>query len=362
MRLGVLDIGSNTVHLLLVDAYPGARPVAFASHKRPLSLVAYLDDNGAINEAGQRELLDFVLEANEFAVKHGAVDMLAFCTSAIRESANGVSVLERVATETGVHLTELTGEQEAGMTYYAVRRWFGWQANNILELDIGGGSFEMAVGTDEFPRIARSVPLGAGRLTRDWLPEDPPSISDIKALRSHVRETLAEPTAQMLASGKPDLVAATSKTFRSLARVTGAAPSGEGPYVKRVLRREDLKLWMNRLAAMTHAQRAELPGVSALRAPQLLAGAIVAHEAMTAMKVKSLKICPWALREGLILRRFDHLLLDSPAPYGDTVGVGHVELLKQQRREPGVSPSAATPSDVGRRDAHQLTASDGSPA
>lgn len=362
MRLGVLDIGSNTVHLLLVDAYPGARPVAFASHKRPLSLVRYLDEGGAINEAGQRELLDFVTEASEFAVKHQAVDMLAFCTSAIREAANGEAVLDRVESETGVHLTELTGEQEAGMTYYAVRRWFGWQANHILDLDIGGGSFEMAVGTDEFPRSAHSIPLGAGRLTRDWLPEDPPAISAIRDLRAHVREVLAEPVAELREHGKPDLVAGTSKTFRSLARVTGAAPSGDGPYVKRVLRREDLKLWMNRLAAMTHEQRAELPGVSAIRAPQLLAGAIVAHEAMAALKVKSLKICPWALREGLILRRFDHLLLDSPAPYGDTVGVGHVELLKQQRREPSISSSAATPLDAGRGDVDKLTASDGSSA
>ncbi|GAB3758355.1 Ppx/GppA phosphatase family protein [Zhihengliuella somnathii] len=348
MRLGVLDIGSNTVHLLLVDAYPGARPNAFASHKRPLSLVAFLDEHGAINEAGQRELIEFVHEASEFAVKHGAVDMLAFCTSAIRESANGEAVLERVAAETGVHLTELTGEQEAGMTYYAVRRWFGWQANSILEFDIGGGSFEMAVGTDEFPAVARSVPLGAGRLTRDWLPEDPPAIADIKALRAYVREVLEEPVAELRTElgRKPDLVAATSKTFRSLARITGAAPYGEGPYVKRVLRREDLKLWTHRLAAMTHEQRAELPGVSAVRAPQLLAGAIVAHEAMAAFKIKSLKICPWALREGLILRRFDHLVLDSEAPYSDTVGVGHVELLGEQRREPSVSASAATPSDA----------------
>ncbi|MDQ1624235.1 MAG: exopolyphosphatase / guanosine-5-triphosphate,3-diphosphate pyrophosphatase, partial [Actinomycetota bacterium] len=81
MRLGVLDIGSNTVHLLLVDAHPGARPVPFASHKRPLSLVQFLDGDGNINDAGQHELIEFVLEAWEFAAKHKADDLLAFCTS-----------------------------------------------------------------------------------------------------------------------------------------------------------------------------------------------------------------------------------------------------------------------------------------
>lgn len=326
MRLGVLDIGSNTVHLLLVDAYPGARPVPFASHKRPLSLVQYLDENGAINEAGQAELLDFVHEAAQFASNHQAEDLLAFCTSAIRESANGEEVLERVVAETGVRLTELTGEQEAGMTYYAVRRWFGWSSETLLNLDMGGGSFEMALGQDEFPTLAHSVPLGAGRLTREWLPNDPPNIKEVKALRDHVREVLADPIAELRQFGKPTLVTGTSKTFRSLARITGAAPSADGPYVKRVLRADSLKLWTNRLTAMNWEQRSEVPGVSAIRAPQMLAGAIVALEAMNALKVKSLRICPWALREGLMLRRFEHVLFDSSVPLSSSVGVGEVAL------------------------------------
>ena len=326
MRLGVLDIGSNTVHLLLVDAYPGARPVPFASHKRALSLVSFLDENGAINDAGQTELLDFVHEAAQFAINHHAEDLLAFCTSAIRESANGEMVLARVVNETGVQLTELTGEQEAGMTFHAVRRWFGWSADTILNLDMGGGSFELALGGDEFPSVAHSVPLGAGRLPRAWLPEDRPSIQKLKEMRHYVRDVLAEPAAELRQFGKPSMVTGTSKTFRSLARITGAAPSADGPYVKRVLRADSLKLWTNRLTAMSWDERVELPGVSAIRAPQLLAGAVVALEAMNALKVKSLRICPWALREGLMLRRFDHVLFDSTAPLSSSVGVGEVAL------------------------------------
>lgn len=326
MRLGVLDIGSNTVHLLLIDAYPGARPTAFASHKRPLSLVAYLDDDGAITEEGQRELLDFVHEAAQFATRHRAEDLLAFCTSAIRNASNGRAVLERVVEATGIRLTELSGEQEAGMTYYAVRRWFGWSSERILDLDIGGGSFEMAYGTDEFPELALSVPLGAGRLTRDWLPGDPPRTSDVKALRAYVKETLAEPLARIAERPKPTLVTGTSKTFRSLARITGAAPSADGIHVKRVLRLEDLKLWGRRLEAMSARERSELPGVSEIRAEQMLAGAIVAATAMNVLGIKTVRICPWALREGLVLRRFDHLIFDGPLPLGSSVGVGQVEL------------------------------------
>ena len=190
MRLGVLDIGSNTVHLLLVDAHPGARPVPFASHKRPLSLVQYLDGDGNITDAGQHELTEFVLEAWEFAARHKADDLLAFCTSAIREATNGPAVLARVKHETTVTLQELTGSEEASMTFFAVRRWYGWGAGPILNLDIGGGSFEMASGQDELPELATSVPLGASRLTRDWLHEDPPSAKSVKELRRYIRATL----------------------------------------------------------------------------------------------------------------------------------------------------------------------------
>jgi exopolyphosphatase/guanosine-5'-triphosphate,3'-diphosphate pyrophosphatase len=107
--------------------------------------------------------------------------------------------------------------------------------------------------------------------------------------------------------GEPDQVVATSKTFRSLARVTGAASSAEGPYVRRMLGREAVADLVSKLSGMDAAERARLPGVAAGRAPQLLAGAIVADAAMDLFEVESLDICPWALREGVILRRLDNL-------------------------------------------------------
>lgn len=162
-------------------------------------------------------------EAAEVAREHRAEDLLAFATSAIREAGNGAAVLDRVRAETGVHLQELGGEAEASATFLAVRRWFGWGAGSILDLDIGGGSFELSMGVDEVPELAVSVPLGQGRVTRDLLVGDPASATSVKAARRHAREVLAEPVRGFLALGRPDLVAGTSKTFRSLARITGAA-------------------------------------------------------------------------------------------------------------------------------------------
>ncbi|MER6014339.1 Ppx/GppA phosphatase family protein [Streptomyces bluensis] len=307
MRLGVLDVGSNTVHLLVVDAHPGARPLPAHSHKAELRLAQLLDDTGAIGPEGVERLIGVVHEALQAAEDKGVESVLPFATSAVREASNADDVLARVRAETGVELTVLTGEEEARLTFLAVRRWFGWSAGKLLVLDIGGGSLEIAYGMDEEPQRAVSLPLGAGRLTAAWLPGDPPDPADIKALRRHVRAEIARTVGEFSRFGAPDHVVATSKTFKQLARLAGAARSAEGLYVQRELKRGSLEAWVPKLAGMTAAQRADLPGVSEGRAGQLLAGALVAEGAMDLFGVENLEVCPWALREGVILRRLDHM-------------------------------------------------------
>ncbi|WP_149830590.1 Ppx/GppA phosphatase family protein [Streptomyces tailanensis] len=307
MRLGVLDVGSNTVHLLVVDAHPGARPLPAHSHKAELRLAQLLDEAGAIGPEGVEKLIGVVHEALQAAEDKGVEEMLPFATSAVREASNADDVLARVQEETGVELQVLTGAEEARLTFLAVRRWFGWSAGKLLVLDIGGGSLEIAYGIDEEPDTAVSLPLGAGRLTAGWLPGDPPGPDEVRALRRHVRAQIARTVGEFSRFGAPDHVVATSKTFKQLARIGGAARSTEGLYVQRDLKRDSLEAWVPKLAAMTTAQRAALPGVSEGRAGQLLAGALVAEAGMDLFEVETLEICPWALREGVILRRLDHM-------------------------------------------------------
>lgn len=158
---------------------------------------------------------------------------------------------------------------------------------------------------DEEPEIALSLPLGAGRLTREWLPDDPPGRRRVAMLRDWLDAELAEPSVTVLEAGSPDLAVATSKTFRSLARLTGAAPSMAGPRVKRTLTANGLRQLIAFISRMTAVDRAELEGVSADRAPQIVAGALVAEASMRALSIEAVEICPWALREGLILRKLD---------------------------------------------------------
>jgi exopolyphosphatase/guanosine-5'-triphosphate,3'-diphosphate pyrophosphatase len=305
MRLGVLDVGSNTVHFLVVDAHRGARPLPAFSHKAELKLADHLEDGGRLTHSGEKQLRAFVGEALRIAEDKGVEDLLPFATSAVRDAANGDEILARIKADTNVDIRVLSGQDESRLTFLAARRWFGWSSGRLLVIDIGGGSLEIGSGVDEDPDVAISLPLGAGRLTRGWLTTDPPSAKEVRKLRRHVRAEIAKTAGEVLRNGKPDHAVATSKTFRQLARIAGAAPSGEGPYVRRNLRHADLTSWATRLAQMTVAERAQLPGVSATRAPQLPAGAIVADAAMDLFDVDELEMCPWALREGIILSRLD---------------------------------------------------------
>ena len=307
MRLGVLDIGSNTVHLLVVDAYPGAAPLPAFSHKVDLRLAEHLDPDNTLSHTGEKQLIAVVSEALRIAEDKGVEDVMAFATSAIRDADNGDDVLARVQERTGAQIRVLSGEHEARLTFLAARRWFGWSSGRLLVIDIGGGSLEIAMGQDEEPEVAISLPLGAGRLTRDWLSTDPPAPKELRAMRKYVRAEIARQAGSLLRGGHVDHAVGTSKTFRQLARIAGAAPSEEGFHAKRFLKHADAGMGVERLAELSSAERARLPGVSEARAAQLPAGAVVADAVMDLMKIPQLEICPWALREGVILKRLDTL-------------------------------------------------------
>jgi exopolyphosphatase/guanosine-5'-triphosphate,3'-diphosphate pyrophosphatase len=307
MRLGVLDVGSNTVHLLVVDAHRGAEPTPQLSHKSELRLSELIDKNGDLARSGAHALVDAATRARKQAKDLHCDELIGFATSAVRDARNSVDVLERVRKDSGVELAVLSGEDEARLTFLAVRRWYGWSAGNLICLDIGGGSLELGAGSDEDPDVAVSLPLGAARLTRDWFSADPPGRPEIDKLRDHVTAELTEPAARLLAAGRADRVVATSKTFRTLARLAGAAPSSAGPRARRVLTRVGLSQVSAFISRMASADLAEVDGVSEGRAHQVLAGAVVAAAAMDTLGVEELELCPWALREGVILRRLDWL-------------------------------------------------------
>lgn len=301
MRLGVLDVGSNTIHLQVVDAHPGARPTPTTNHKVELRLTEYLDAKGAITPEGIALLIQGIGDAIAHAKSFKTEEVLAFATSAIRESKNGLEIIATINKQHELDLQILSGEEEARMTFLAVRRWLGWSSGKLLVIDIGGGSLELATGVDESPEAAISFPLGAARLTREFLSTGTIPTKGLKNLQDYVDETLQNKMPLKLRSHDADRFVATSKTFRTLARLANHW-YGDNP---QILEANALLGLIPRLIDMKNEERSKLPGISSARAQQIVAGAIVAQSAMDNLKISELEICPWALREGVILKWLD---------------------------------------------------------
>jgi exopolyphosphatase/guanosine-5'-triphosphate,3'-diphosphate pyrophosphatase len=301
MRLGVLDVGSNTVHLQIVDTSPGARPNPTFNYKEELKLTQYISEDNLVSDEGIEKLRSSIKRAIEQSASVQTQELLPFATSALREASNGEEIINSINKDFKIDLQVLSGEEEAKLTFLAARRWFGWSSGRLLVIDIGGGSLEMAVGVDESPEIATSLPLGAARLTKDFLRGDPYTDKSIRALRDHIENKLEQILPSLVKHQDTDRAIATSKTLRTLARLSGDWFDGSGKNITV----ESVRKISAKLSEMDESMRAKLPGVSENRASQIVAGAFVAESVMRNLDIKELEICPWALREGVVLKWMD---------------------------------------------------------
>ena len=301
MRLGVLDVGSNTVHLQVVDTSPGARPNPTFNYKEELRLTQYINEDNLVSDEGIEKLRSSIKRAIEQSASVQTQELLPFATSALREASNGEKIISSINKDFHIDLQVLTGEEEAKLTFLAARRWFGWSSGRLLVIDIGGGSLEMAVGVDESPEIATSLPLGAGRLTKDFLKGDPYTDKSLRTLRDHIENKLEQILPSLVKHQESDRAIATSKTLRTLARLSGDWFDGTGKNITV----EAVRKISAKLSEMDESTRAKLPGVSENRASQIVACSLVAESVMRNLDIKELEICPWALREGVVLKWMD---------------------------------------------------------
>lgn len=314
MRLGVLDIGSNTAHLSVVEGQPDGTFTPLADRRAVLRLADAAFPAMEIPEEAAQRLVTTVGDMRAFAAEQRVAALVAFATSAIREATNGMAVLGRVREATGVPVRVLPGVEEARLTYLAARTWATFSARPMLVMDIGGGSLEIAAGTGEHPEIADSLPLGATRLTRRFVHSDPASEEELAALRVHGLSLLM-PLADRVREHSWEVVCATSKTFRTLASVAEWLPEVPSPSASfgfagidgrtaPVLNAETVNVVAGRLSRTTERERGRLKGLDRLRASTVVAGSQLAALAMQAFGVDRLILAPWALREGVII---DHL-------------------------------------------------------
>ena len=325
MRLAVLDVGSNTVHLVVIDGRPDGSFTQVGRERETLRLAEVAFPAMLLPDEAVERLTATVERMRAKADELGAQALVAFATSAIREARNGLEALGRVREATGVPVAVLAGVEEARLTYVATRRWTAFSARWLLVIDIGGGSLEVAAGDGERPLLTESLPLGATRLSRRFVRSDPVRAEELVALREHALAMLG-PLAERLRELAPDgardgnawdVVCATSKTFRNLGEVARALPQAPTPAhefgfagidgrTAPILTREQLNVVAGYLAGTSARDRNRLAGLDALRAHNVVAGSQVAALAMQAFGLRELVLAPWALREGVIVDFLAH--------------------------------------------------------
>ncbi len=302
MRIAAFDLGSNSFHLLVVDAHADGTFVPLVKEKEMLRLGDAVGREGRIPEALADRAVATVHRFRKLAEGAGSDEILAYATSAIREAENGGELVDRMAVEAGVKVRVISGREEAQLIFAAVRASVVIDPGPALCLDLGGGSLELMVGDGGGLRWAESVKLGVARLSAELVTGDPLSDDDVRRLRKRITSVLG-PLADDVAGFGPGMAVGSSGTFCDLARMVAARRTGSVPLAVNQLSfsREELLALHEELLRLRSSERARLPGLEAKRADIIPAGSTLLLTAMELFGFDRMTVSEWALREGIIL-------------------------------------------------------------
>ncbi|MHB1987076.1 MAG: Ppx/GppA phosphatase family protein [Acidimicrobiales bacterium] len=303
MRIGALDLGSNSFHLLVVETRPDGSFTPIVREKEMLRLGDVVAREGRLTEEAADRAVDVVRRYRAIAESNGVEELVAYGTAALREASNGPAVTERIEAETGVHIQVVNGIREAQLIFEAVRASVLMEPGPVLCADLGGGSLELSVGDRFGLRYATSLHLGVGRLTAELVRSDPPTPKDLARLRKRAEVELSDVLGDILARDPKQLIGS-SGTFCALARAATALRDGTVPASVNQLTvpARDLDTLGELVFSLTAEERAHLPGVDARRAELLPAGVVVAKTLLELTGIEALTTSEWALREGMVLR------------------------------------------------------------
>lgn len=317
-RVCVIDLGTNSFHAVIVDAYPNG---TFRVVDRMKEMVR-LGQRGLLSgvlpdeamERGMRALQRIDLLARGWGVQ----EYLAFATSAIREAKNGGAFIERVRDEIGLRIRAISGSQEARLIYEGVRRAVDLPVPTLI-VDIGGGSVEFIVSTKDGVPFATSLKLGAARMTEQFVATDPISADEHAALRAHYEAEL-QPVIEAAHAHKVEMIVGSSGTAKSLARVCVQAHGDPSRTVfQQDLDAHAFRMTMDRIIAADEEERAAMSGIGPKRVDQIGAGAVLMEALLDAVPVERLRISSHALREGMAAFFIDdnYKRLRRLAPFAD---------------------------------------------
>ena len=302
MRIAAFDLGSNSFHLLVVDAHPDGTFVPLIREKDMLRLGDAVGREGRIPDALADRAVATVDRFRKLAVGAGTEEIHARATSALREAENGGEVVDRMAAEAGVKVRVISGQEEARLIFEAVKAAVVIDPGPALCLDLGGGSLEVMVGDRAALHLASSVQLGVARLSAELVTGDPYTADDVRRLEKRITSVLA-PLADEVARLRPILAVGSSGTFCDMARMVAARRTGSVPRAinQFSFSRDELLPLHEEFLARSSSERASIPGLEAKRADIIPTGSIVLLTAMELFGFDRMTVSEWALREGIVL-------------------------------------------------------------
>lgn len=299
-RICVIDLGTNSFHTLIVNAFANGSFEVLDRFKEMLRLGERGLKEHRLTERAIKRSVRALKRVKLLAEGWGASEYLAFATSAIREAENGGELIERIRQETGIHVQAIDGAFEANLIYQGVRRALDLHRPTLL-VDIGGGSTEFVIGTSSEIFFATSLKLGAARMTGQFITTDPVEADEFRALRAHYREELRVVFEKCREHGVAELVGS-SGTFENIAQVcANRREDADRSIYLQDFTVDDLRAVTKHLMAASRDQRADTQGIEAKRVDQVVAGAILVDVLLKDLDLDRIRVSSHALREGMVV-------------------------------------------------------------
>ncbi len=325
MKLAAIDIGSNSIKLVVVEAASSDSFAVLAREKDVVRLGHDTLREGHLNQAAIKRAADSIKRFRSIAEARGAEQIITIATASVREAYNAAEFIEAIRKQTGLRVEILSGLEEARLIGLAAAQGCGVAGQTLLNIDIGGGSTEISVMSKDGHAALFSTKLGAVGLTEQFTVTDPVKPKELRALREEIRSALERPARQLRGrkwrqvTGTSGTILAIGEALR-LRRLSALSPEEQGAQPASVeIKLNELERFNEQMAAMEMRVRRAVPGISSQRAEIIIAGGQILEGALRALKINRLRTCDYALREGAIINRLRGMEAESRPPVPDPI-------------------------------------------
>jgi exopolyphosphatase/guanosine-5'-triphosphate,3'-diphosphate pyrophosphatase len=325
LRLAAIDIGSNSIKLIVVESSAVDSFAVLAREKDVVRLGRETLRSGRLPPEAVGRAVESLKRLRTLAQAHGAQQIMTTATASVRGADNAAEFIRTVAKETGLRVEVLSGIEEARLIGLAAAHGCAPRGAALLNIDIGGGSTELSVTLDGATGPLYSIQIGAVGLTDSLVQSDPIKPKELRQLKEHILYAFERPARELreqgvrwgLTTGTSGTILAIGESLRLRAlRKVDAAALGARPAAVEITMGK-LARFNQRVALLSGEERARVPGISAQRAEIIVAGGHILEGALGALGVESLMTCEWALREGVIIDRLRELEAEARPPVTD---------------------------------------------